>query len=1234
MKFITSTNLKQWADTKDCEQTLPELIKKLIVASTASCDKLTFPSGDATCLSGWDGMVSCEGNIDLVPSGVSLWECGSDKKIKAKIDSDFSKRVENSLGHEKNNSTFVFVTPRIWKEADSWIESHKEEWNKIVIYTAVELENWIDKNPSVGMWLAEKLNILPSRGYKLPKTYWNEWAQGKDYILPFEIVLSGREEISKQIVNTCKNTGSIIIESLTQSEGIAFAIASISTCEDSEMLKDRMIVVTEKWAFDDLTQHYNNLILITTLTDNILYATKRGHSIIVASTPAEQLSEAIHLPIIEKNGFVASLVKIGIDEAKAKKIALDTAREINVFRRRCGIVIDQPKWVASMTDLLPAMLVGKWMDNVEGDRAVLETLSKMEYNQYESKLYNLLLEEETPLIHIGNMWRIRSPYEAINCLQNRITPIILNEFRTICQNIIQDDAPDALNEFGTETFIFKQCKQKYSTTLKEGVWQNLCLLSIIDNSDHEGLRRWVDETMSTILKDWDLSRFLSNKHFLTLLAEASPNCFLDFIEHFPIKAFNKVFTPIKTDFSLSGWKIFYTEILFALEMLAWESEYLNRVTALLFRFSEYKNDSNYVNKPENSLYNIYRFFLPQTHVSFKDRIRILSTYSSDYKNTIYKICIKNCKSLNKRNVLEPNQYFRWRLYGELVSTKYVNSIDVEQIQETVSMMLDCCDYSQNSISELISLSFDFSMNHFRPQIIDSIRKNLVKLNDTKFVADSLRKDINFHLRHPDSNWSLNETELKSYQDLLSEIEPKDLLSKSAWLFEYSYIELPGIEQNEFNEKLNKLQLKRTSVIQDIINSQGLDGIWEFIKIVKCPECLANGLVSIYDEQIIGDVLSKFKANEISESFAKSYLFELCRKDVVKYVSLAKHIIESDSEMTIVLYAPNYVEKLAKIASDCGNEIKHQYWESVFSGFIEGDVNVVVHELINVNRYFDAIELVCNARNSVQMSDLEIANLIYSVITKNGQNWNQMDMYYIETLLKDLDKSEDPEVIQVIVQIEFLLFRILDTEYDTSNMRFKKELSQNPELLFQLIELTYNPDDEFNKQPADITNESNTALRKHALEILLYSKNLVSFIDANGHFNEIMMNQYIDRLYVLAEQRKRKKSIEYVVGDILGDIPRDSNYPQPALCELIERLNSDIVDRHIRIRIFNSRGISSRSYNEGGNQERNIVSKLKGYKEKTKMLYPRITKIFDDLIKEYMFDAKNIDNEAFIMDLEY
>lgn len=1233
MKFITSTHLKQWADTKECQQLLPELVRRLIETSVTSVDRLSFPSGDAVSVHGWDGIVSCNEGIDVVPEGISLWECGATKDKQGKINHDFGVRENDPLGYDKSISTFVLVTPRIWEGADEWMRDHQNGWKKVIVYTAVELERWIENRPPVGMWLAEKLRILPSGGYMLPETYWNRWAQGKKLALPYEIILPGREDISKQVVDTCKVAGSLVLNALTQSEGVAFAIASILTNENAEKLKARVVVVTEKNAYDDLVEHYDNLVLLTTLTESLNYTTNRGHSVIVASTPADQIKDVFTLPIIEKEGFVKALVKIGIDDAKARVIAQDTARDINVFRRREKIELDKPKWADpnTLAELLPAFLVGKWLANIEGDKTVLAALSGMDYDQYELKLKALLLEEETPLIHIGNMWRICSPFESIEYAKAMLTTSILDKFRDVCQCLIQDDDPEAVDRANTEDFQFRQFEQKYSKTIKAGVYQSLCLLSIVDDSKDKKLTFWVDETVKELLKGWNLSRFLSNKHYLTELAEASPKEFLSFLEQLPKDILNVVFTPRQPEYSLFGWEISYTEVLFSLEMLAWDVDYLNRVTNLLLQYSGYKNESNSANKPVNSLYNIFRVFMPQTYALYKERMTILNAYASKYQSIVYEICKKICESLSGC-VLDTNHHYRWRLFGELNSSKNVDRMTLEQLKNVVALMLQCCDYSTEAIKDLITLSTQVSMGDVRMLILGTVREHLAGSDDVQVVVDVLRKDINHHLSYPDTDWSLSEMELKPYQAMLDEIGPKDIMHKNAWLFEDFYVQLPLEGDWDYDKEVQRLREARIKVVVEIVDSMGHDSIWELLKIVKCPESVSESLVSVFGVSLLDEVCQKYQADELSENFTRSFLNVLCYNDIAKYQELAVQIIAKDANLTIVLYAPRYVEGLAKIAADCGDETKRLYWESVNVGIVKDNVDNVVRELMKVNRFSQALTTMCFSRESLQMDDLEIVKILYSCLMKSASAKSQLDTHYIVSFLKDLDKSEDPEVIRILVFIEFLLYRVLERErMNMSNTRFVKELSRNPELMIQLVELAYVPDDGIVEQLEGVAATNRKTLGECAIHIMLFGRNLVSFIDDKGTLNEQFMNQYIDQLYKLAKERKRLKVIDSVVGNILGDIPRDDNYPPKALCELVERLGSDKVDLHIRIRI-NSRGMHF--CGRGGSEERALVSKLEKYREKTKLLYPRMTRIFEDLINENRRMAVQMDNESRIDDLEY
>ena len=560
MKFITSTHLKQWADTKECQSLLPELMRRLICASVKQLNRLSFPSGDAVHMPGWDGIVSCQEPIDLVPEGESLWECGVNKDIQTKANNDITKRAANPLGHIKSDSTFVFVTPREWAGADTWVLANQTGWKKLVVYTAVELEAWIEKCPAVGLWLAGKLNVLNAGGYQLPDVFWMQWASGDKHTLPYQIVTAGRSQAIDCVLKACFNPSVLEIQALTQSEAVAFVLASIATCSGADKLLAKTIVVTDKNTFDDLVSHYENLIIITTFRDNMSYALSRNHTVICAVTPEDQVSTAEKLPRVEREGFVKAIEDCGFDSVQARKIATDTARDVNVLRRRMKIDKLKPEWANSdgILALLPIILLGQWNENVPGDLELVEKLSGKTYSDYAKILQGFRLMSDSPIAHVGTVWRLKSPMDTMSYASVYLTDGDLAKLKEICALLIADDDPDAEEKLILDEWRMWQFKQRFSSNVKKGTYQSLILLSLISD-ESENRNVWVDGLVRELLNGWSLQRFLSNRMYFTLLAEVSPEAFLEFLEEIGKDIYDVVFTPQKSSVGLTGWNIYLGE---------------------------------------------------------------------------------------------------------------------------------------------------------------------------------------------------------------------------------------------------------------------------------------------------------------------------------------------------------------------------------------------------------------------------------------------------------------------------------------------------------------------------------------------------------------------------------------------------------------------------------------------------------------------------------------------------
>lgn len=1238
MKFITSTHLKQWADTKDCQSLLPELIRRLICASVKQLDRLSFPIGDAVHMPGWDGIVSCQEQIDLVPEGESLWECGANKNIQAKANDDITKRAANPLGHIKSDSIFVFVTPRKWAEAEAWVLANQTGWKKLVVYTAVELEAWIEKCPAVGLWLADKLNVLNAGGYQLPDVFWLQWASGDKYTLPYQIVTAGRNQAIDRVLKACCNPSILEIQALTQSEAVAFVLASIATCSDADKLLAKTIVVTDKNTFDDLVSHYENLIIITTLRDNVTYALSRNHTVICAVTPEDQVSTAEKLPIVEREGFVKAIENCGFDSTQARKIATETARDVNVLRRRMKIDKLKPEWANSdgISALLPIILLGQWNENVPGDLVLVEKLYGKTYSEYAKILQGFKLMSDSPLVCIGAVWRLKSPMDAMSYASAYLTAGDLEKLKEICELLIADDDPEAEDKITSDEWKMWQFKQQFSSNVKKGAYQSLILLSLM-NDEGENRTAWVDSLVRELLKGWTLQRFLSNRTYFTLLAEASPEVFLEFLEKTENDIYDVIFTPQKTNVGVTNWNIYYTEILFSLEMLAWDEDYTYRATSLLLRFSSYKNESNYANKPANSLAEIFRFQWPQTFAKFDNRIEILKALSVSFKSQICELCFRILDSLGPRALFQ-TQFYKWRHFSDLSSPKYV-SVSDDNVKAVTKLLLNCTTFSEDDVCILLKLSTNKWMNCCRTEILDAITERKDTFYENDKVEHALRDELDHHLSVPEAAWALSEKELEPYKKLLSDIESKDIVMRYRWMFEDMFLRLPQKREMDFEQEYHMKQEVRNKAVKEILSEKGKKGLWKLVNVAKCPSSIVNSMIQLYGDGLLQDVCKKFGKNIVNLTFLQTFFQSLFfQKGEDNYVKVVDDVrTHGDTCLSVCLYAPGYNKKLATIAHECGEKIETLYWQNIKVAHIKTTNPVqIIDKLAWVNRFDEALELVYHNKDSDQIPDIIRVNIIKGLLFCDQQDFTpNIDWYYLDKIIEDLDKSENPEIVQALVQIEFFAYRAFEHRRNINDLRFIKELMSKPELLIELMVMAYKSDDgkEEDEEPSESDQNNRMVMARCAFQIL-YNLPCCPGVDNHGNVNSDALRIYIYRLYELSKEYHRSQAVNIVVGNLLGNLPRNDSYPQPILGEIVEDLKSDSVDEHIRIRIFNSRGVTTRSFTEGGDQERSLAVLFKSYRDKVKFTYPRLAKIFTKLMNEYEHDANREDCVAQLEDLEY
>ena len=188
----------------------------------------------------------------------------------------------------------------------------------------------------------------------------------------------------------------------------------------------------------------------------------------------------------------------------------------------------------------------------------------------------------------------------------------------------------------------------YSAYLRHGLGETLILLALFgdcvktvpQSSQH------ADLVVRKSLRGADKQRWWSLSRDFQLLAEASPEEFLSAIED----SLDQDDPPIAALFGSDESPVFggtehLSDLLWALESLAWAPQYLAQVSLILARLDELDKGGRYLNRPANSLRTAFLFWDPQTNVGFGQRLKVLDRIRKRHSSPAWKLMLGICRAV-------------------------------------------------------------------------------------------------------------------------------------------------------------------------------------------------------------------------------------------------------------------------------------------------------------------------------------------------------------------------------------------------------------------------------------------------------------------------------------------------------------------------------------------------------------------------------------------------------------
>lgn len=1263
MKLVTRDDIERWAERIDSKGDLPYLMSRLVRATTPSSTYANFPSGSAAYIGGWDGEVNCQEDTPYVPKGISLYEFGTEADSKGKADDDYDKRKANSLGYNPKDSVFIFVTPRFWKMKDKWVKAKQAEgfWKDVRVYDSSNLEQWLDIAFATSRWFSSRVGSYPFDGIMTTDEFWEEWSIGASglCLLP-EVITAGRDFEQKQLFDILQGQPSIKgIKASTKNEAIAFIIAAAKKFpqNESERFFSKSLIIDTEGNFRGIrinTATPLNLIPRFDETQPLYSAVSKGHHVLVPLGADDSFNqEIITLPTIDRDEQIKSLIQSGVSQDNAEKFSRESGRNITILKKLLGFPHSKAKWIATenIREIIPALLLGRWNESYIGDIELIEKLSTQKYSDYVVTLSKWKSFEESPIIQIGETWRLTSPLDLWTTLSPHLTQKDFQNIQECFSLAFKDGNPIIEPEDKSDFAAYFNQQRKYSNWSREGITQSLILVGRfgegLNISNLPKPQLWVDNIILDLLNNASGDIWISVNRELPLISEASPDSFLKAVSNSLAKPQPEIMDMFREVDGVLYATSNHIGLLWALEGLAWLPDYLQEVSLILLQLSRLDPGGNLSNRPINSISEIFKPWHYQTLATYDERMSVLKFITQKEKKSGWALLISMLP--DHHGIAHPTHKMRWRMFDKNTHLTYTYQEIWNTHSYVIELLLSLFDNNENKFSQLIN-ELDNLAPYDRKRVLDWADAIYSEINQTEFITwETIRKTLNHHRSFPDAEWAMPESDLNRIEDLYNKLKPTNIINQFIWLFNDhwpAFLEGSRETENEFEKRHDQQQKKidaaRIEAATVFVNELGLRKTLELRKQVKESWSLGDALARVVIKQ--EEVLLVCEClNDDTEHirFVHSFFFRKSFLEGFEWIKdLVKKLLQngfSYKAVSNILIPINQSKELWDFVFTLNEEVQNEYWKNFYPSFynISVDEKILgVEMLIKYKRFFSAIDICSHFPESIPTN--LIAELLKKAATEESSEQPRFKGYEIERLFETIDKRDDLEN-NTLINLEWLYLPLLDS-YGTRRtpQKLEEELSRNPEFFIDVLKWLYIPKDKqkLEEERKGISDEVIQNRAKTAYH-LFHSWKKIPGMKEDNSIDEEELIKWIKNVRTLAEEASRLDVADMQIGQVLAQYPENvPQWPQEKIFQVIEEINSDSLNRNYSSAMFNKRGSSSRGPFDGGNIERDKAAYFNKLASDFKNKYPIVAGIFKRMAEGYLIDAQRMDDQAERDRLEY
>ncbi|HRI72266.1 MAG TPA: hypothetical protein PK156_48865, partial [Polyangium sp.] len=768
---------------------------------------------------------------------MSVWELSVRGDVKQKLDEDFDKRTKKpDLSVDPRRVTYVAVTARSVgdKQKQNWAKEKKKKgvWGDVRVYDVDDLATWLEQAPAVGMWFGRTELGRPMHEVRTIEDFLDEFSRSSQPSLSPSIFLSGEKraqqarELLQALVKTDEGLRRMSkqrplpmrlwrIGAESAEEALLFITATLSMPGDeAASLRERTLIVETQEAFRYYlhAQSLEPLVIVPRFAHALPGKTAgpRVQAVLPVSWKEEiGPGEGLKLDLIPYAPLERALAAAKF--ADPARLARDADGRWSKLRVLLMGTSHGQRISDISAEQMALLLVGAWKPTQEADRAVMRKLGA-EPDRAE-RLSAALAQGDEPMLEAqeddreGMIYRVAAPRASWKQLGKDVTESDLHRFFQVAQEVLAPlSAPPTGDDWTTPRTRVESEIGTPSGIMREGVAASIAWLAVADDEGYlePTHRRGRGSELASVLvsrlltPDW--YAWWSHSTIVRDLAEASPaaffECLFDSLKQ-GAEGLGALFSG-RTGRMIPVGLLWHpghgvsNELLWALETLAWSTEWLPQVILALAALDGHdKLPERHSNRPFRSLCEILHPMLPQSKTTVAKRIELLGVLFERHEDVAWRLTITLVNELRGGGMLIPTPRPHYRRWVDASEQTRVTYGEIAQYSEgMLDLLLAHAAEDPTRWAALVDLPHHVigwrvmdALHEAYPRLVqndpDAVLWNAVRnqLMHTSWTAQHTQNAPN------DVGEKLDE-EQRRFRDLYQHAHtPSDFVLRSRWLFD-------------------------------------------------------------------------------------------------------------------------------------------------------------------------------------------------------------------------------------------------------------------------------------------------------------------------------------------------------------------------------------------------------------------------------------------------------------------